>query len=58
MKVVLTFAMLAMFAASTTFAQCPSKAKKSDEKKDAKSESVENCSKCTCKDKDDSKSDK
>ena len=59
MKVVFTFALMAVLAASTTLAQCPSKAKKcSDGKKDSKSESVE-CSKCKAeKDKGESSSDK
>lgn len=60
MKVVITFAVMAMLAASTTLAQCPSKGKccSGEKKKDAKNESVE-CSKCKGeKDKGDSASDK
>ena len=56
MKVVLTVAMVTLFMASSSFADCSEKGKKCCGKKDTKSESVQECSKKKCCDKKDTKS--
>ena len=57
MKVVLTVAMVTLFMASSSFADCSEKGKKCCGKKDTKSEAVQECSKKKCCDKKDAKSD-
>ena len=57
MKVVLTVAMVTLFMASSSFADCSEKGKKCCGKKDTKSEAVQECSKKKCCDKKDAKKD-